>query len=133
MVRERTILLVDDDAVLAELYRVKFARAGFQVLLASDGQKAIDVLIQGARPDIILLDIVMPHMDGFGFLQEAKHKELRLPPVIVLTSQQDDIDKIKAFAFGANHFVQKATATPKDVLQTIEVVLAEKEKANALK
>ena len=118
----KTILIIDDDAVLAELYRVKLARAGFTVFLASDGQKALDLLKSGTKPDIILLDVVMPHMDGFAFLQEAKHKEMHLPPVIVFTSQEGDIDKMKAFAFGAVHFVQKATATPKEVLEQIETI-----------
>src|SRR3989344_3343738 len=123
MENERTILIIDDDVVLAELYRVKFVRAGFKVLLASGGEKAMEMLKSGTKPDMILLDVIMPHMDGFAFLQEAKHKELHLPPIIVLTSQQDDIDKMKAFALGADHFVQKATATPKEILEKIETML----------
>lgn len=129
MENERTILIIDDDAVLAELYRVKFARAGFQVLLATNGEKAIEVLKGGARPNIIVLDVIMPHMDGFAFLQEAKHKGLHLPPVIVLTNQEGDVGKVKAFAFGAIHFAQKATATPKEVLEKIESILKEKRTA----
>jgi len=122
----RTALIIDDDAVLTELYRVKLARAGFQVLLASDGAKAIALLSSGAKPDIILLDVVMPTMDGFAFLQEAKHKDIHLPPLIMFTSQQDDIDKMKSFALGATEFVQKATATPKEVLEKIELLLGNK-------
>src|SRR4051812_6328697 len=116
MADKRTALLIDDDAVLAELYRVKFEKAGFVVRMAENAGKAIELLKGGLKPDIVLLDIIMPGMDGFGFMQEAKHKELPLPPVIVFTSQEDDVDKMKAFAYGATHFVQKATATPKDVL-----------------
>lgn len=129
MVQTRTILLIDDDAVLSELYRMKLTRAGFTVLLASDGEKAIEILKGGALPDIIILDVIMPHMDGFAFLQEAKHKELALPPVIVLTSQGDDVDKMKSFAFGATQFVHKATATPKDILEKIEAILRDQKTA----
>ena len=87
----------------------------------------MEMLKSGTKPDMILLDVIMPHMDGFEFIQEAKHKELHLPPIIVLTSQQDDIDKMKAFALGADHFVSKAVATPKEILEKIGAMLQKKE------
>src|SRR3989338_9265771 len=109
----KTILIIDDDAVLSELYRVKFVRAGFTVLQAESGTKAIEILRGSVQPAVILLDLLMPNMDGFAFIQEARHKGLHLPPLIVFTSQGGDIHKMKSFALGAAHFVQKANATPK--------------------
>ena len=132
MTAERSILLIDDDGVLRDLYRVKFKRAGFSTLEAGNGQEAITLLAKGAKPDAILLDLIMPVMDGIAFLQEAKHKALTLPPLIVFTSQEGDIDKVKAFAFGANQFVQKATATPKMILEKVEMLLQQKQAAQAL-
>ena len=122
-VMAKTALMIDDDAVLRELYRAKFEKAGFTFLIAEDGKKGIEALVGGAKPDVILLDVMMPNMNGFEFMQEAKHKEIPLPPIIVFTSQEGDIDKMKAFAYGATYFVQKATATPWDVLQKAEAFL----------
>ena len=133
MKNERTILIIDDDAVLVELYRVKFVRAGFAVLQAENGAKAIELLKSGIRPSVILLDLLMPNMDGFAFIQEAKHKGISLPPLIVFTSQEDDIHKVKSFALGATQFVQKASATPAEILEKIQLLLDEKKPSGPLR
>jgi len=130
--KQKTILIIDDDAVLAELYRVKFVRAGFTVLQAESGAKAMEILKSGVRPSVILLDLLMPNMDGFAFIQEAKHKGIPLPPLIVFTSQEDDIHKVKSFALGATQFVQKASATPGEIIEKIQLLLDEKKASGPL-
>ena len=123
MVEPETILLIDDDAVLSDLYRVKFERAGFRVIVRHNAATTLEELRGGLQPALIVLDLAMPGMDGFSFLQEVQRTGLHLPPVIVLTNQNTDIDKEKAFALGANNYIVKASATPKEILERIVEIL----------
>jgi len=122
-VASRTILLVDDDAVLCEMYRVKFEQAGFRVTVSHDGAHALELLKSGLKPDLILLDLIMPGTDGYAFLRELKNKHLAPCPIVVLTNQQEDVDKEEAFALGASHYIVKASATPKEILDHIVEIL----------
>ena len=126
MAASRTILLIDDDSVLTELYRAKFEGAGYAVVICHNGKKGFDALRNGLQPDVIVLDLMMPVMDGLTFLQEAAYK-LRLPPVIVMTSQEEDAKKLDALLHGAHAYVIKARVTPKDLLEEIRLLLMSKE------
>src|SRR3989339_1029223 len=95
MPKKKLILLVEDDEFLAELYATKLNLEDYEVALASDGEKGLK-MIKELKPDLILLDIILPKMDGFEILKNIKtNKNLKKIPVILLTnlSQKDEVKK----------------------------------------
>jgi len=123
MVKKKYILLVEDDEFLAELYATKLNLEGFEVGLASDGEKGIK-LAGSKKPDLILLDIILPKMDGFEVLKKVKsNKDLKDVPVILLTnlSQKDEIKR--GLDLGANDYLIKAHFMPSEVVKKIKQVM----------
>lgn len=122
-----SILLVDDDKFLLDMYSLKFKESGCTVEAIADSVAALEYLKSGGDPDIILLDVIMPEMDGFDFLEAVKKEGLaKKATVIVLSNQgqQEDVDK--ALSLGAAGYIIKASAIPSEVL---EKTLAFKEKS----
>lgn len=112
------ILIVDDDKFLLDMYSIKFSERGFKVTTATDGEEALEKVTNGLQPDIFLIDVLMPKLDGLQLV--AKLKERRLPPNVVLIilsnmGQQSDIDQ--GLALGVDGYIVKATATPSEVVQ----------------
>lgn len=115
-----SILLVEDDSFLAEMYATKFTVEGFKVALATDGDKGVK-LAKKEKPDIILLDILLPKMDGFQVLEKLKADEsLKDVPVILLTnlSQKEDVDR--GLKLGAVDYLIKAHFMPSEVTAKIK-------------
>ncbi len=102
-----TILVVDDVQAVRQVLRAILERKGFRVLESENGQKALELLESLEEPpDVILLDLLMPEMDGYEFLRRIQsHREWRLIPVIMLTAQGDA--KLEALQLGASDFLQK--------------------------
>ncbi|OGY45017.1 MAG: hypothetical protein A3A24_03060 [Candidatus Buchananbacteria bacterium RIFCSPLOWO2_01_FULL_46_12] len=124
MTDKRHILLVEDDEFLAELYATKLNLEGFEVSLASDGEKGLK-LIKEKNPDLVLLDIIMPKMDGFEVLKQIKaDKKTKSIPVILLTnlSQKDEVKK--GLELGAVDYLIKAHFMPSEVVKKIKSALA---------
>ena len=120
------ILIVEDDTFLSSTYRLKFTKVGFTVYIAMDGQEAINIL-QNVRPDVILLDLVMPVKDGFTVLSEVKaNDQYKTIPVIVTSnlSQKEDIDKAKEL--GAADFIIKSDVSLDDLVKKVQNLLAGK-------
>lgn len=115
------ILLIDDDPFIVEMYSLKFKDEHFQIEVARDGQ---DGLKKAAAfdPDVILLDIVMPGMDGFRVLEELR-KTGRPRKIILLTNlgQKEDVER--GMRLGADDYVIKAHFTPSEVVAKIRTVL----------
>lgn len=121
------IFIIDDDAFLLEMYALKFTQKGYDVASAPGTMEALEKLREGLEPDVMLVDIVMPTMDGFEFL--AKVKEEKLAPsatIIVLSNlgQPEDIEK--GLMLGASGYIIKASATPSEVVEKVEEMLAKK-------
>ena len=117
------ILLVEDDSFLLGMYATKFELEGFQVILAEDGEKAVR-LAKEELPDIILLDIILPKLDGFEVLKLLKGEPATSPiPVILLTnlSQREEIEK--GLKMGARDYLIKAHFMPSEVVEKIKKVL----------
>jgi len=118
------VLLVDDDAFLLDMYALKFKEEDFSVEISSGAADALDKICGGAIYDIILLDIIMPTMDGFDFLDSVK-KEKLIPEtkIIVLSNlgQSEDIDR--ALALGATDYVVKAYFTPTEIVKKVKTLL----------
>src|SRR3990167_8080535 len=116
MSTKKHILLVEDDEFLAELYATKLNLEGFEVSLAADGEKGLR-MIKEKKPDLVLLDIVLPKMDGFEILKKMKAgKNTKDIPVILLTnlSQKDEVKR--GLGLGANDYLIKAHFMPSEVI-----------------
>lgn len=113
-----SVMLVDDDRFLLDMYALKFKQAGHTVEAIADSQKAVERLREGASPDVILLDIIMPGLDGFQLLDTVKKEGLSKESVLIVLSNQgvqQDIEK--ALSLGAEGFIVKASAIPSEVLE----------------
>ncbi len=125
MVKNKTVLLIEDDEFLAELYATKLNLEGFKVLLANDGEKGLK-MIKEKEPDLILLDIILPKMDGFEILSKIKADSvLKNIPVILLTnlSQKDEVKR--GLDLGADDYLIKAHFMPSEVVKKIKQAISE--------
>jgi DNA-binding response OmpR family regulator len=126
MAAKKIIFLVEDDLFLSDMYRTKFGLSGYEMPHAEDGEIAMRK-IKEAKPDIILLDIVLPKKSGFDVLKELKQDpETSKIPVVLLTnlSQKDDVDR--GYSLGAADYIIKAHFTPAEVVAKVEKVLSGK-------
>ena len=120
------ILVVEDDKFLRELITQKLAREGYDVVGAVDGEDGV-VKAKENKPDIILLDLILPGIDGFEVLAKIKEdEELSSTPVIILSNlgQRDDVDR--GIKLGATDFLIKAHFTPSEIIEKIEAVMKDK-------
>lgn len=126
------VLIVDDDKFLLDIYTVKFKENGLEVNTAISGEDALERLRENSNYDIILLDIVMPVMDGFAFLEKKKEEKLAPNAVIVILSNQGQVSDIdKAKKYGIHGYIVKASTIPSEVLK--EVLKVAKENISKLK
>ena len=103
----KTILLVDDDQGIVRLLEMNLVRAGYEVLKAYDGVKALEI-VRETPPDLMFLDVNMPRMDGTEVLRTIKSDpELQAIPVIMLTANREQSDLDQALCDGAEYFVAK--------------------------
>lgn len=98
------ILIVDDDPHIRELVRVFLQQSGFQTLEAADGKEALDML-EREKVELVILDIMMPHMDGWQMCEELR-KDYELP-VLMLTAKGETIHKVRGFETGADDYLVK--------------------------
>lgn len=121
--KKKTVLLVEDDSFISEIYNVKLELNGFEVELAEDGEEAVKKF-KKINPDIVLLDIFLPKKDGWEVLEEiCKEDHFKKTKVIMLTNLGDK-DKIeKAESYGVKNYFVKASHTPEEVVQKIKDVL----------
>jgi CheY-like chemotaxis protein len=119
-----TIYLTDDDRFLLDMYAVKFKAAGHTVSVFQNGNMVLEELRTKPAPDALLLDVVMPEIDGFGVM-EAIHKENLAPgmKMIVLSNQGQESDIERAKQLGAAGYIIKASAIPSEVYsETIAII-----------
>lgn len=118
------ILIGDDDVVLREVYNKKFTLAGYEIRTMTNGQEILDALKE-QEPDILILDIHMPILDGFGVLQQIP-KDQRKFPVIMLSNFGDDKSKTQASELGANDFFVKSEMTIKTLIEKVDTLMEAK-------
>ena len=114
-----TILVVEDEKKIAELVRLYLESDGYRVLVAYDGQRALELARQG-RPDLILLDLLLPGMDGLDVCRILQ-AESRIP-IIMLTAKTTDEDKLIGLGLGADDYITKPF-NPREVLARVRAVL----------
>ena len=127
--KKYNILIVDDDKFLLNMYSMKFTKEGMAVTAIGDPQEALEKLRGGLTPDIIVMDIVMPGMDGIELLTKIRTEKLSPSSVVIVLSnqgQQSDIDRAKAI--GINGYIVKATTIPSEVLREVERIAEESKK-----
>jgi len=119
------ILLAEDDVQLVDMYSRKFALDGFEVQLAEDGQKAIDILKGGFVPDIAILDVMMPKVTGLEVLAYIRdQKEFADLIVVMLTNLSDEKTAEKIYELGATEYLVKAELTPLEVSTKVKDLIA---------
>jgi DNA-binding response OmpR family regulator len=120
----KKIFIVDDDKFLLDMYTFKFKEKGFDVVQAFGSVDALNKLKGGISPDVILLDVVMPAMDGFELLSIIKKENLAsTAKVIILSNLGQSTDVEKGRSLGASGYVIKASATPSEVVEKVMIVL----------
>ena len=122
--KKYSIMIVDDDKFLLSMYSMKFQKEGFEVFTAGDGGEALTKLKEGLKPDALILDIVMPVMDGLELL--GKIKELNLVPgsaIVILSNQGQSSDIEQAKKLGVDGYIVKATTIPSEVLGEVKKIL----------
>lgn len=113
----KSIVIVDDDRFLVDMYSVKFMQQGFSVEGCQSTREALAALRGGIRPLAILFDIIMPEQDGFDFLRAAKAEKLgEGAAFIALTNQSSDADRAQARELGADAYIVKASMIPSEVV-----------------
>ncbi|KKR79476.1 MAG: Response regulator receiver protein [Candidatus Nomurabacteria bacterium GW2011_GWA2_40_9] len=124
---KRKILIVDDDSFLLDMYAFKFSQNNFEVYTATDGSQVMEKLKGGLVPDVMLIDIIMPIMDGFEVLERINNDNMCKDAVKIILSnksQQADIDR--GNTLGVEGYIVKANSTPAEVIAQVIEILSKK-------
>ena len=115
MPNKNRVLIVEDDKMIGSMYKTKLESEGFEIFLADNGEAGLELAKQ-EKPDIIMLDIILPLLDGFSVLEELKKDaSTKNIPVVMLTNLSTDEDKEKGKEMGAADYLVKANLTPTQV------------------
>ena len=124
---KRKILIVDDDTFLLDMYAFKFSQHNFEVYTAPGGLQVIEKLKDGLKPDIILMDIIMPEMDGFEMLEKINKDNLSPNSTkIILSNKSQQADVERGNNLGASGYIVKANSTPAEVIEQVVGILSKK-------
>jgi len=121
--QKKYILVIEDDKFYCNIFQTKFTQAGYDILVAFNGNLGIQAAAK-RKPDLILLDLIMPEKDGFETLKELKaDPTMKEVPIVVLSNlgQVDDIEKAKAL--GANDYIVKANISLQGVIEKVQQYL----------
>ncbi len=117
----KKILIVEDEKAIARALELKLKSTGIEVEVAGNGEKGLEAL-EKEKFDLILLDLVMPKLDGFGFLEQMKAKKIKTP-VIVLSNLSQEGDEGKAKEMGAKEFFIKSNTPLVDIVKHVNKIL----------
>ena len=121
----KKILLIEDEEIIIDLLQRKLKQEGYEVMVARDGEEGLKILREmSPKPDLILLDIIMPKMGGFDVMIEMqKDKILREIPVIVISNSGQPVELDEAKRLGARDWLIKTEFDPKEVLDKIKKII----------
>lgn len=115
-------LVIDDEADILRLIEIKLKKAGFEVTTAHDGQEGLEKAL-AIKPDIMLVDVMMPRMDGYTVVSQVKQQlGTSAPVIILLTAKGQEADVVKGLSSGADDYIIKPFS-PRELLARINVVL----------
>ena len=126
--REATILVVEDDRSLREALAMNFELRGYRVLAAADGEAGVRLAFD-ERPDLIVLDLMLPGLDGFEILGQLREKEIDVP-VLILSARGQVSDKVNGFRLGADDYVTKPFQLP-ELIARVERMLRRRSRRRA--
>jgi len=119
----KRILFIEDERTLQKTFKDLLEKESFEMISAFDGKEGLS-LIKTEKPDLILLDLILPGVDGFEVLKRIKvDEEIKEIPVIILTNLEDTVDINRALELGATTYLVKANYSPKEVLEKIKKAL----------
>jgi len=116
----KVILVVEDEVSIATLLKYNLEKAGFEVLIAHDGKEGLDLAIEKS-PDLMLLDLMLPTMDGMEVCKEIRSRK-KIIPIIMLTAKDDEFDKVLGLELGADDYMTKPFS-PREVIARVKAVL----------
>jgi two-component system response regulator AdeR len=118
------VAIIEDDMAIVQMYRTKFETEGYEVQTASDGIAGLQ-LIESFQPDIVLLDLMMPNMNGLDMLGRLRNQPSgKNAKVVVLTNMGDTETATKVYKMAADDYIVKAELTPKQVAERVKTLLA---------
>jgi len=115
----KKILIIEDEIVLAEMYKEKLEKEGFEVFLASEIGEGIEIA-KKEKPDLILLDILLPRENGVSFLEKIKKEGIKDIPVVAFSNYDDPGTKKRAFELGVKEYLIKTNYTPGEIVEKIK-------------
>lgn len=116
----QTILVVEDELSIATLLEYNLSKSGFDVIAATDGRQAL-ALAEQVKPELILLDLMLPKLDGLDVCKHLRQQKL-MTPVIMLTAKDDEFDKVLGLELGADDYITKPFS-PREVVARVKAVL----------
>ena len=123
------IFIVEDNADIREIYRLQFQAAGFTVVTSGDGLDFVS-RISEEMPDLVLLDLMLPEMDGFSVLKSIKdnfeNSKLQQVPIIIWSNLSEDSDITKALEYGANFYLRKSDYEGADLVDKVKDLIGKK-------
>ena len=129
--KKNKILIVDDDSFILDMYALKFNQNNFEVYTASSGLQVIEKLKAGLKPDVILMDIIMPEMDGFEMLTKINVEKLSIDSIkIILSNKSEQSDIEQGVSLGVEGYIAKANSTPTEVIEQVVEILNKKTHIN---
>ena len=125
--QKRKILIVDDDNFLLDMYALKFSQNNFEVYTAGSGSQVLEKLKGGLKPDVLLMDIIMPEMDGFEMLEKINQDNLSPNSLkIILSNKSEQRDIEEGNKLGVAGYIVKANSTPAEVIEQVINILNKK-------
>jgi len=125
MESKKKIFIIDDDSFLLDMYALKFNQSSFDVTTALGSEPALEKLKQGYVPDLMLLDIVMPVMDGFEFIEKIKEEKLAENAIIIILSNRGQpADIARGESLGVAGYIVKASSTPSEVIEKVTSIIS---------
>ncbi|MBI5400881.1 MAG: response regulator [Candidatus Yonathbacteria bacterium] len=117
---KKKVMIVEDDEHISKVYEIKLAKEGVETFLARDGEEAV-VKIAAEKPDLIILDLMLPKKDGFGVLEDIKKvPELARIPVIILSNLGQKSDQDRAIGLGANEYLVKVDYPIQEIVDKVK-------------
>ena len=125
----KKILFVDDDKFLLDMYALKFSKNNFEVRTAEGSEEALKIIREGFEPDVLLIDVVMPGIDGIELLTTLRKENfIKKSVVIMLTNQGLPDDILRAKKLNVDGYIIKATTIPSEVLSEVNKIYSNSKK-----
>lgn len=120
------IMLVEDDVALRDIYSSRFEAEGYKVVTAADGEEALTIAVK-EKPDLILLDVMMPKISGFDVLDILRNTpETKTTKIIVMSALSQTADMEKGKSLGADEYLVKSQVTLSEVVEKVKAIIAKK-------